>query len=200
MLKRFTGLLAAALLLLVPTLSVAATSSYKIQPGDTLQLEVLEDSSLNRSLLVLPDGSVTVPMLGSIKASGRTVDDLRAAVAEGLAPSFASKPTVYLSVGAVAAPTTSTGSTITVYAMGEVAKPGQAAVPPGTTLLQFLATSGGFTNFAATRRVELLRIDASGQQRIYRYNYQALMSGDSIPAVVLKSGDVIVVPQRRLFE
>lgn len=202
MLKRFTGLIAAALLLLAPVVSAAASSGYRIQPGDTLQLEVLEDASLNRTLLVLPDGSVTVPMIGSIKAAGRTVDDLRAAVAQGLAPSFANKPTVYLSVGSVAPPSTTgtTGPTITIYAMGEVGKPGQIEVPSGSTVLQALAMSGGLTNFAATKRIELLRQDSAGHQQVYFYNYKALSTGEAQPAMTLKSGDVIVVPQRRLFE
>lgn len=205
MLKHVTSLILAAALLLIQSVAAPVqAASYKLQPGDRLQLEVLEDSSLNRQLLVLPDGTVTVPMVGTIQASGRTVDQLRTAVAQALAPNFASKPTVYLSVAALAVqnPTAAaqTGPTMPVYLMGEVAKAGRADVPVGTTLLQALAIGGGFSNFAATKRVELLRRDASGQQRVYRYNYKALMSGAAMPAVVLQSGDVIVVPQRRLFE
>jgi polysaccharide biosynthesis/export protein len=84
--------------------------------------------------------------------------------------------------------------------MGQVNKPGPAAVPPGATLLQALAVGGGFTNFAATRRIELLRQDSSGDEQAYSYNYDAMISGARTRAVVLRPGDVIVVPQRRLFE
>lgn len=201
MVKYAFRLVAAVLLLLAPALSSAATGGYRIQPGDTLQLEVLQDSSLNRQLLVLPDGSITVPLAGSVKAAGLTVDALRAEVTTALASNFSTKPTVYLSVATIPRPdTTATGPTITVYVMGQVAKAGPAKVPVGTTLLQALAFGGGLTDFAATKRIELLRQDSSGQQRAYLYNYKAMLAGASTPVIVLKPGDVIVVPQRRLFE
>lgn len=206
MLKRLigpaAGLIAAALILLVPALSGAATSGYRIQPGDTLQLEVLQDSTLNRQLLVLPDGSVTVPIVGTIQAAGQSIDAVRGTIAQGLASTFQTKPTVYLSVAAIppAAASTTGGRTISVFVMGEVTKPGEAKVKPGATLMQALALSGGFTNYAATRRIELLRQDRSGQQQVYHFDYKALFSGKPPAVLVLQPGDVIVVPQRRLFE
>jgi polysaccharide export outer membrane protein len=204
MLKILLGPLMAALLVLVTAPLADAQSSYKIRSGDTLQLEVLEDSTLNRSLLVLPDGTVSVPLVGSVPAAGRSVDELRAALATGLAPNFATKPTVYLSVGQLAlrAASTGTGSSgMSVFAMGEIAKPGKVSIAPGTTLLQFLAESGGLTKFAATKRVQLRRTDrATGQEKVYLFNYQAVMSGAQTTSITLQSGDVIIVPQRRLFE
>lgn len=200
MLKFFTGLVATALLL-APVFSFAASASYEIRPGDTLQFEVLQDSTLNRQLLVLPDGTVTVPMIGPVQAAGRTVEQLQASVAHGLAPNFSTKPTVYLSVEALApAAKTTTGPTITVYVMGQVNKSGEVTVPKGATLLQALAVGGGFTSFAAQKRIELLREDSAGKQEAYRFDYSALLSGDGARAIVLQPGDVIVVPQRRLFE
>ena len=209
MFHRPTRMLLAVLVLCAGALGVvdpaAAQSSYRIQPGDSLQFEVLEDASLNRSLLVLPDGTVSVPSVGSVKASGRSVDDLRADLIKDLAPGFANTPTVYLSVGQLAArrePTgAATGPTIAVFAMGEVSKPGRVDVSPGTTLLQFLAQSGGLTNFAATKRIQLRRTDrASGQDRVWIYDYNAVSRGGTAPSIRLLDGDVIVVPQRHLFE
>ena len=64
-----------ALLLMVGLAGVAtAQSNYRIQPGDTLQIEVLEDANLNRSVLVLPDGSISFPLAGTVKAGGRSVE------------------------------------------------------------------------------------------------------------------------------
>lgn len=191
--------------LLAPPLLAQAQSSYQIQPGDSLLFEVLEDATLNRPLLVLPDGSVSVPLIGSVRAAGRSIDDLRTNLVASLASSFAAPPTVYLSVGQLAERREPTGPvagpTIAVFAMGEVTKPGKVEVEPGTTLLQFLAESGGLTNFAATRRIQLRRTDrASGQDKLYLYNYKAVSAGGTAPSVRLQDGDVIVVPQRRLFE
>ena len=86
--------------------------------------------------------------------------------------------------------------------MGEIANPGKFQVEPGTTLLQFLASSGGFTRFAATKRVQLRRRDASsGQEKVYRFNYDAVERGATIVGeIVLRKGDVVVVPERGLFE
>jgi len=201
LLLRIGAFLGLALMIAAPA---SAQSSYEIRRGDTLQLEVLEDNALNRSLLVLPDGSVSVPLVGTVRAAGRTLDELRGDVAAALAPNFASSPTVFLSVGQLAERTGGGGTrkpvTIPVYIMGEVAAPGRQEVAPGTTLLQFLATSGGPTKFASPKRIELHRKDGAGGQMTYLLDYQALTRPGSSSAVVLKSGDVIVVPPRRLFE
>ena len=208
----FRTLLGLALaLLLVP--SAWAQSSYRIQPGDSLQMEVLEDPSLNRSLLVLPDGSVSLPLVGSIKASGKSLNALRSVITSALASNFASPPTVYLSVGQLNAITSAVNNaaaqaaaarysgSMSVFALGEVNNQGKIAVEPGVTLLQFLAESGGLTKFAATKRILLRRHDhKTGKEIVYKYNYKAVQSGADAPMIVLQDGDVIVVPERKLFE
>ncbi len=201
--------LLALVIALVAVPAAWAQNSYRIQPGDVLQLEVLEDPTLNRSLLVLPDGSVNVPLAGTVRASGQTVDSVRAQIGESLASNFATKPTIFLSVGQLAQPKipTTTGTVtglsnpINVYAMGEVTKPGLVPVESGTTLLQFLATSGGLSKFAAAKRIQLRRVDKkTGLESVYNFNYKAIQAGGSAPNIVLKSGDVVVVPERKLFE
>src|SRR6056297_2689442 len=59
--------------------------NYILKPGDVLNIEVIEDSSLNRSVLVLPDGSITFPFAGSIRAAGRTVTQVQNAIRNALA-------------------------------------------------------------------------------------------------------------------
>ncbi len=198
-------LLALALLGLAAP-AVAQDTSYKIHPGDTLQLDVLEDSTLSRPLLVLPDGTVAVPSGGVVKAAGLTLPQAQAAVTAALAPNFAKAPTVYLSVGQLS-PTASApasgggGGGTQVFVMGEVAKPGRVSVTAGTTLLQFLAETGGLTPFAATKRIQLRRMDAkTGQEKLWVFDYDAVMAGKPAPTIRLQKGDVIIVPARRLFE
>ncbi len=206
MLKFMTGLMAMLMAVAVFATPAAAQSTYKVHTGDTLQLEVVEDGSLNRSLLVLPDGSVSVPMVGSIPAAGRSLADLKASITAGLAPSFATSPTVFVSVAKLSTPSggsrsgSSSAAGMSIYVMGEIAKPGKIDVAPGTTLLQALAVGGGLTKFGAPKRIQLHRTDSSGQTVIYNYNYGAAMSGVAQPTIVLQSGDVIVVPARMLFE
>lgn len=195
-----------ALLLMAGLTGVAtAQSNYRIQPGDTLQVEVLEDSNLNRNVLVLPDGSISFPLAGSVKAGGRTVDSVASTLASEIASNFAVEPTVLVSVAELA-PKTQRGpkapDLMNVYILGEANEPGRKEVQPGTTLLQFLAEAGGLSRFAAEKRIQLRRVDsASGQETVYRFNYRNMGGADSISGTtVLAPGDVIVVPERRLFE
>lgn len=184
----------------------AAQDGYRVQPGDRLAIEVLEDASLSRQVLVLPDGSISFPLAGAVRASGRTTNTIEQSLASALAPNFAATPTVFVSVAALrpvddvaAAPT---GDLIDIFFMGEVSNRGMAELDRGTTLLQALAQAGGFTKFAATRRIQLRRTDPqTGTDVVFLFNYRAIENGGSISGnTILSDGDVIVVPQRRLFE
>ena len=181
-----------------------AQSSYKIQSGDSLQIEVLEDPALNRSVLVLPDGSISFPLVGTIPAAGRSIDAVKADLAAALAGNFAAPPNVFVGIGTLAAPRAARAAgaarTISVYAMGEVTTPGKADVAPGTTVLQLLAQAGGFTRFAAQKRVQLRRTTKGGAEQIYLFNYDGTSTSGIAGSTRLQPGDVIVVPQRKLFE
>lgn len=179
--------------------------SYSIKPGDTLRIEVLEDSSLTRDALVLPDGTISFPLVGSVPARGRSLGQVGAAVRSGLAPNFANPPTVHVSIAALAAPRTAAAisRTLDIYALGEVQSPGRKEVSPGVTLLQFLAEAGGLAQFAADKRIELIRTNAkTGEVSTYLFNYR-LPQGSATTisgSTELQVGDVIKVPQKRLFE
>lgn len=189
---------------LVAALMLAATAqaqSYSLEVGDVLAIEVLEDASLNRNALVLPDGNITFPFAGSIRAAGRSVQQVQQSLVQALAPNFATAPTVFVSINQLSNPPTS-GSGITVYVIGEVNDPGEKELSRGTTFLQGLASVGGFTNFAATKRIQLRRTDPStGQEAVYTFNLRAAGDGAKISGnATLLDGDVILVPERRLFE
>ena len=183
-----------------------AQSQYQIQPGDTLAIEVLEDPSLNRTVLVLPNGSITFPFAGAVQAGGRSPADVQSSIAAGISSNFATTPTVFVTVSSLRAPVASGGGgssrTIDVFVIGEIASPGEKSVARGTTLIQALATTGGFTKFAATKRILLRRTDPrTGQQTVSKINYKAIADGSAVGRdIVLADGDVIIVPERRLFE
>ena len=67
----------------------AAQDSYKIKPGDVLRIEVLEDASLNRSTLVLPDGRIALPLAGTLQARGMTLEQVQGVIAARIAANFA---------------------------------------------------------------------------------------------------------------
>lgn len=200
------SLFAALLLSLVTAGTTRAQDGYKIKPGDVLRIEVLEDEGLNRSVLVAPDGRFSMPLAGAVQAGGSTVDQVQADMANRLAANFATAPNVYISIERLAerepaAPGgSSAGPSIDVHVVGEVAKPGRLAVKPGTSVLQLFAEMGGFSAFAATKRIQLRR-NENGVERIYLLNYRAIEAGtDTKGQMTVRAGDVIVVPQRKLFE
>lgn len=192
--------------LLLTVTAASAQSSYRIQSGDTITIEVLEDTALNRSLLVLPDGTVNFPFAGAVRVGGRTASQVQQAIAASIASNFAAPPTVFVTVSSVFTEDTLLGAAgpnaIDVYFIGEVNQPGLRPMERGTTFLQAVAQSGGFTRFAATKRVQLRRFDAkTGKQSIMTMNFKALGDGGALSNdVVLRDGDVILVPERRLFE
>lgn len=202
------GLLFCAVLCVVLSVGTGpaeAQGNYSIRPGDTLRVEVLEDESLNRTLLVLPDGRISAPLAGSVRAAGRTVEQVRRALTSALERSFSVPPTVYVGVAGLAeAPPAAPAepAIISIYVLGEANSPGQIDMEPGATVLQLFSRMGGFTNFAALGRIQLRRADPqTGTETIYRLDYKAIQAGTSRNGLTaLRDGDVIVVPQRRLFE
>ncbi len=194
-------LIAALFLIFAGAMSIA--QQYTLEPGDTISVEVLEDPALNRTVLVLPDGRISFPFAGSVQAEGRTLSQIQANLTAALAPNFASSPTVFVNLAQLSptAQQVDEEDLIAVYFLGEVNAPGRLDIPAGTTLLQALSMGGGLTNFAATKRIQLRRTDSQGREIIYRFDYRAISRGAQITgATTMADGDVILVPQRRLFE
>lgn len=196
---RFVLALIAAFLVIPFMADPGLAQDYRLRPGDTVQVEVLEDTTLNRSAMVLPDGQISLPLTGSVRAAGRTLAQIQADLATRLAPNFAEPPTVFVTLATLAERVAAPARTIDIFILGAANTPGRVEVPPGTTIIQAIAAAGGLSPFAATKRLQLRRIDKSGSEKIYRIDYDAIERGAS-NTTRLVDGDVIVVPQRRLFE
>ena len=203
MIQHMTRLFA-ALALMVFASSAFAQSDYRARSGDQLTIEVLEDASMNRSVVILPGGRFSFPFGGSLVGAGRTAGQIEATIANAISSNFASRPTVFVSVVPQEreASTPRPPETIDIYFIGELNTPGLREVAPGTTFLQAVAQSGGLTRFAATKRIQLRRTNSrTGAQTVQTFNYKALTDGAVLSKdPKLKDGDVILVPERRLFE
>jgi polysaccharide export outer membrane protein len=203
--KTFFVLMTSLTLGLLAMIAPAAAEGYGVHSGDILKLEVLEDPSIDRTLLVAPDGRISLPQVGTLKVAGQTVEEIGAAIAAKLAVNFATPPTVSVSLQQLAAPkapgAAAAPATTDIYVMGEANKPGKLALTPRTTVLQAFAEMGGFTKFAATKRIQLRRTDKNGAPVIINLNFEAIQAGSTADGNIrLQEGDVILVPQRRLFE
>ncbi len=204
MLRMTYGIIAGLILTILAT-TASAQSAYRVRPGDQLIIEVLEDASLNRTVVVLPDGRFSFPFAGSLRARGRTVAQIEASIQTAISNQFQAAPSVFVSVNPKIDPVVPRPEpepvTISIYFVGEVNTPGIREVEPGTSFLQAVAQSGGLTRFAATKRLQLRRINASGRTTLVKINYHALSRGAQLDKdVILRDGDVILVPERRLFE
>lgn len=186
----------------------SSQEGYRLSPGDVLRVEVLEDESLNRTVLVAPDGRISFPLAGDVRAGGRTLAALRTDLITKLSPNFSNAPTVFVSLERLAPPSLEEPElslepiTIAIYVLGETGNSGRIDLEPGTTLLQAFSQMGGFSDFAAVKRVQLRRRDPlTGLETIYPLNYRSIVNGQSPNgSVLMQDGDVILVPTRRLFE
>ena len=196
-------MLAALLALPLAFSQGAQAQEYRIQSGDRLAIEVLEDASLNRTVTVLPGGTIDFPYAGSIRVAGQSPTAVGSAISQSLAGVLASPPTVFVTATPLIEPILPTApveeEVVNIYIMGEASAPGPKAVVPATTFLQALSQAGGLTPFAATKRIQLRRAATPGQ--VITVNYAAIMRGAGMNLdPVLAEGDVIIVPERGLFE
>lgn len=184
--------------------TAAVAQDYLLSAGDVVTVEVLEDESLNRQVAVLPDGNITFPFAGTIRAEGRSIAQLQRALKSALGPTFATEPTVFVSLTSLSQSVVPRGnrSEIAVYFIGEIRNPGRLILPSNSTLIQALASAGGFTEFAATKRIQLRRVDRkTSQEKIFTFNYKSASRGAAtIGSTRMQEGDVILIPERRLFE
>ena len=162
----------------------ALDNSYVIGASDMVIVSVLKEPTLSSSLLVRPDGMISMPLLGDVKASGLTPLQL-ADVITGKLKKYIQDPNVTIVLSQM--------NSKKIYLIGEVAKPGPEELTPGMTLLQAVATAGGLTQFANAKKIYILRTEGGKQQKI-PVQYKQALRGESSFNLTLNPGDTIVVP------
>lgn len=175
----------------------SAPDTYLLKPGDVVSISVIEDPGLNKSALVRPDGRVSLPLGGSVLVQGRSPEEVASIVRSRLSREFVVPPTVSVSLDRLGEeiPTLAT-----VYAMGAIAQPGAFQVQLPMDLLQFLALAGGPSPFAATDRIQVRRRSPQGDM-VFFFDYDVAENGQvPVTEIVLLEGDVVLVPERGLFE
>ena len=178
-----------------------AAQQYLIEPGDVLSVTVIEDPSLNREVLVRPDGRINLPLAGSVEASGRTPETVQAAVRRALAREFVEAPSVTVALARLREqPLDEEVPLPAIFVLGAVNNPGRFEVSLPIDVLQALALSGGPGLFAATQRIQVRR-RVEGIETVLLFDYRSVARGEALEeAIVLADGDVIVVPERGLLE
>jgi polysaccharide export outer membrane protein len=158
--------------------------SYIIGPDDQLHVSVWKEPDLTNTMPVRADGMISLPLLNDVQAAGLTPMQLAASIGDKL-KKYITDPHVTVEVTQM--------NSQRIYVMGEVLHPGAMNRTPDMTVLQALA-SAGFTQFANTKGIYVLRTDGGKQSKL-PVNYKKLVKGEDMQQnYVLKPGDTIVVP------
>jgi polysaccharide export outer membrane protein len=150
-----------------------------------LDISVWKEPDVSRTVPVRPDGKISLPLLGDVQATGLTPLQLAAQITTGL-NKFITSPQVTITVSQI--------NSRRIYLLGEVARAGAYPLLPEMTFLQALSNAGGFTPFANSKKIYLLRQENGKQVKIF-FNYKDAIAGRNPEQnILLKSGDTIVVP------
>jgi polysaccharide export outer membrane protein len=168
-----------------PSAAATVTSdTYVIGPSDVITVTVWQQPTLSGSILVRPDGMITLPLLADIAASGKTPLQLADQIATGLKKYFRD-PNVSVVLTQI--------NSKKIYLLGEVAKKGPVEMTAGMTLLEAISSAGGLTDYAHVKKIYILR-DRAGRQQKIPVHYKQALKGNSEFNLALKAGDTIVVP------
>jgi polysaccharide export outer membrane protein len=161
---------------------------YLINAGDIVSLQVWNEPTLSADqLLVRPDGFVSVPAIGEVKAGGKSINELEELVSEKLDKYLKDKPTVIVSILAV------NGSQ--VFVLGKVNAPGAYPMIRSLDVTQAIALARGLNSFASEGKIKVLRRDIDGDQYAISVKYNKIKAGEELDKnIMLKSGDVVLVP------
>jgi len=169
-----------------PAVTPATTDpAYVIGAQDVLDVNVWKEPDMTRIVPVRPDGKITLPLINDVEAAGSTPQQLAATVTERLRK-FITEPQVTVIVTQI--------NSQRIFVVGEVLRAGAFPLVPGTTVLQALASAGGFTTFANVKKIHVMRT-VNGKHIELPFNYREVLKGDNPDQnIKLEPGDTVVVP------
>ena len=153
---------------------------------DVLNINVWKESEISRVVPVRPDGMISLPLVGEIKAAGLTPLQLQDQISASL-KKVMSDPQVTVMVTEV--------RSLTFNVVGHVLKPGYYPLTRRMTVLDAIAMAGGFQPFAKQKKVYVLRTSANGKQVRLPFNYKNVIKGTGANQnIELQPRDTVVIP------
>lgn len=174
----------------------AQDTGYRINGGDLLHISVYGEPNLNQDVAVQPDGGIAFPLVGSLDARGMTLKELQTEIANSLRGSeyFPNLTDNEVTVSMLKA----SGNSVSV--VGQVKQPGTFIFDTQLDVMQALSLAGGLTPFASKSKIKILRRDDAGKQAAILFDYSEIEDGEQLDKnILLRGGDVVVVPQASLF-
>jgi polysaccharide export outer membrane protein len=145
-------------------------AAYHLDAGDKMRVVVYGQEGLTNSYAIDAGGSITMPLIGSVPARGRTPAGLAAEISARLRAGFIRDPSVAVEIE----------SYRPLFILGEVAAPGQYPYVPNMTVESAVAIAGGFSPRARRDRVTVTHTDASGTGRYVVPPGTSLSPGDTV--------------------
>jgi polysaccharide export outer membrane protein len=168
-----------------PASPTVPTGDYLLGPEDIIDVSVWKEEDLSKEVTVRPDGKISLPLIGDIRAEGLSAEALGEQIKQALTD-YVDAPTVTVTVVAI--------NSLEVFIQGEVNSPGRYDLRSNYTVLQALSLAGGFTEWAKRDEIVILRRQG-GQVANIPVNYEKIISGEAPQQnIFLKRGDTIVVP------
>lgn len=161
------------------------TADYRLSPMDVVEVTVFGAPELTRTAQVSASGYITLPLVGDVMASGKTMDQVQREIASRLKRNYMQSPQVFVTVKEY------NSQRVTVD--GAVMKPGVFPLTGKTTLIQALTIAGGLNNMASPQKVFILRT-VNGKRMAARFDLTEIRTGAK-PDPVIMAGDIVVVDE-----
>lgn len=169
-----------------PSGTVSANHPYIIGDDDMLAINVWKETDLSLSVPVRSDGFISLPLAGQVRAAGRTPLELQNEIRDRLRK-YITDPQVTVIVMAI--------NSQRVNVLGRVMKPGSYALANSMTVLDALASAGGFQDFAKKKSIYVLRKQPNGADARITFNYRDVIRGmHPEENIRLQPNDTVVVP------
>jgi len=160
-----------------------ATPEYRLGPEDVIEVFVWKQPELTTTVVIRPDGRISLPLTDELEASGKTAVQLQKDITEKLRE-YITQPIVNVIVKQV--------NSLKISVLGEVRKPDVYRIKNQVTVLDAIAMAGGFTDLARPSRVIVIRNARYGPQRI-KINIKQLVADESKAPFYLQPLDTVYV-------
>lgn len=160
-------------------------AGYIVGDSDVIRVNVWKEPEVSQTVVVRTDGNISLPLINEVRVSGMTPLQIQDLVAEKL-KGFLNNPQVTVTVIEIRSKR--------AFITGEVSRPGTYSLNAQTTVLQLIAQAGGFTPFAKTDSIVILRTEDGRQSRL-KFKYKEVVQGKKTEQnIALHPGDTVVVP------
>ncbi len=169
----------------MPTAKAEASSSQRIiRNGDALNINVWQHKDLSMTAIVDEAGNIEYLFAGLLPVAGKTIAEVKEILRKGISENYIADPKIDIVLDR---------KSLTIFAAGEIQRPGTYEFRPGMTVLEAIALAGGFTDYAS-RRVRIIRRDEQGKEKELKINTSKLLRAtDKREQSQLRVDDIVVV-------